>query len=499
MSTSLQNLAPLIDTGVSGLDEVLGGGLVRGGMYLLEGTPGSGKTTVALQFLLAGQRRGERCLYVTLSESERELHTAAHSHGWSLAGIDILEILTSEDSLDDQVRYTMFHPSEVELAQTARTVLDAVDRIEPTLLVFDSLAELRLIAESPLRYRRQILALKQHFARAGRTVIFIEDRTGDYADMHLHSLASGVITLERLTVDYGPMRRRLQVAKLRSRAFAEGQHDFAIKRGGVEVYPRVTVPNAPNDRVHELVSSGLQHLDELLGGGISKGTSTLVVGPAGAGKSSLATQYVYAAVQRGERAVAFLFDEAIPTLLERSRGLGMDLQPLLATGRLQLHQVDPAQLSPGGFSHLVRESVQPGETSIVVIDSLNGYLNGMPSEQHLMLYVHDLLTHLGQQGVSSLLLLAQQGMVGNLTAPVDVSYLADTVILIRYFEAFGEIRQALSVMKKRTGQHERTLRQLKLNGRIEVGPPLAEFQGVLTGVPEYVGQRADVAAGAARQ
>jgi circadian clock protein KaiC len=462
---------------------------------VLEGTPGAGKTTIALQFLRAGAKRGERCMYVTLSESERELRAAAESHGWSLEGIEILEVLASDEILDDKARYTMFHPSEVELAETSRTVLEAVDRVEPTLLVFDSLAELRLLAESPLRYRRQILALKQRFARAGRTVVFIEDRTGDYVDMHLHSLASAVITLERDTVDYGPMRRRLQVGKFRSRAFSEGLHDFAIKRGGAEVYPRLSSSEAPGRSVHETLSSGLEEVDDLLGGGIGRGTSTLVAGPAGTGKSSLATQYVYAAAHRGEHAVQFLFDEAMATMLERSTGLGMDLEPLMAAGRLEVHKVDPAELSPGEFSHLVRKAVRPGETSVVVVDSLNGYLNAMPSEKHLMLYVHDLLTHLGQQGVSTLLLLAQQGMVGHITGPVDASYLADNVILIRYFEAFGEIRQALSVMKKRTGKHERTLRQYKLDGRIAVGPPLREFQGVLTGVPEYVGEYGGVTHG----
>jgi circadian clock protein KaiC len=478
---------------VPGLDDVLRGGLVRGGLYLLEGVPGSGKTTIALQFLLAGLHRGERCLYVTLSESERELRAAAASHDWSLEGIEILEVLAAEAVFQEDPRYTMFHPSEVELADTTRTVLEAADRVKPALFVFDSLAELRLLAEHPLRYRRQILALKQYFARAECTVIFIEDRTGDATDMHLHSLATGVISLELETPGYGPMRRRLQIGKLRSRMFDEGMHDFTIKRGGVEVYPRISARQERDFAGGPIqsgpIQSGIAEVDAMLGGGIARGTSTLVIGPAGTGKSSLATQYVYAAAARGEHACIFMFDEAIGTLLQRSAGLGMKLEPLIEAGLLALQPVNPAALSPGAFSHLVRSTLQPGKTSVVVIDSLNGYLNAMPSERHLTLHLHELLMYLGEQGVCTLMLLAQHGMVGNVTAPVDASYLADSVILIRYFEAFGEIRQALSVLKKRTGQHERTLREVTHDNGIYVGPPLRDFQGVLTGSPEYAGER----------
>jgi circadian clock protein KaiC len=490
--------ADLVATGVAGLDAILHGGLKRGGLYLLEGTPGSGKTTLALQFLLEGARRGERCVYVTLSESEHELRAAASSHGWSLEGVEILEINASNGEVDPESRYTMFHPSEVELAGTAQTVIDAVERTNPSMLVFDSLAELRLLAENTLRYRRQVLALKQYFARAGVTVFFIEDRTGDARDLDLHSIAGGVMSLEREPREYGPMRRRLQITKLRTRTFDEGLHDFVIRRGGLEIYPRIVAREHHQAYDRGIVRSGLAELDALLGGGLAKGTSTLLAGPAGAGKSSLATHYAFSAAKEGGHACMFLFDEALPTLLERSAGLGMPLEPLLETGRLKIQQVDPVELSAGEFGQLVRSSVRPDETSIVVIDSLNGYLNAMPSDRFLTLQLHELLMYLGQQGVSTLLVLAHQGMMGPMTTPFDASYLADTVILLRYFEAFGEIRQAISVVKKRTGKHERSIRELRMNDGITVGPPLREFQGVLSGVPDYVGNAADVSAGTRR-
>ena len=484
----------LITTGVAGLDTILHGGFVRGAFYLLEGIPGSGKTTLALQCLRAGVQRGERCVYVTLSESERELRAAARSHGWSLEGIEILEFNASADDVDPDRRYTMFHPSEVELVGTAQAVIDFVERINPSMLVFDSLAELRLLAENTLRYRRQVLALKAYFERAGVTVFFIEDHAGQVRDMQLHSIAGGVVTLEREPREYGPMRRRVQIAKLRTRAFEEGLHDFVIRRGGLEVFPRIVAREHQSAYARGVVRSGLVQLDALLGGGLAKGTSTLIAGPVGSGKSSLATKYAFCAATEGGHACMFLFDEALATLLERSAGLGMPLEPLIEAGRLHIQQVDPAELSAGEFGHIVSSSVRPGETSIVVIDSLNGYLNAMPSERFLTLQLHELLTYLGQQGVSTLLLLAQHGMMGPMASPVDASYLADGVILLRYFEAFGEIRQAISVVKKRTGKHERTIRELKMDNGITVGKPLEDFQGVLTGVPEYVGTGPDMAA-----
>lgn len=456
---------PTIQTGISGLDKVLDGGLIPNRLYLVEGEPGSGKTTLALQFLREGVRRGEACLFVTLSESKIELQTSAESHGWNLDGIHILEIMASEHSLAPDTRYTMYHPSEVELGETIKTVLTEAERIKPVRLVFDSLSELRLLAENPLRYRRQILAFKQYFSRKQSTVFLIDDKTSAERDMHLHSLAHGVISLDRPAVEYGTLRRRLRVRKLRGLAFREGYHDFVIRRGGIA------------------------QLDMLVGGGLARGTSTLIMGAAGTGKSSLATQYAREAAMRGEHAAIYLFDEAIATFLERSAGLGMDIESLVKTGRITIQQVDPAELAPGEFAHTVRRAVEHNKATIVVIDSLNGYLNAMPSDRFLTLHMHELLTYLGQQGVSTLLLMAQNGIIGDMRAPVDASYLADTVLLLRYFEAYGEIRRAISVIKKRTGRHERAIRELSFDDGFMVGEPLREFQGVLSGLPTYLGHQ----------
>jgi circadian clock protein KaiC len=481
---------PLVRTGTEGLDDILHGGLAPNRLYLVEGTPGSGKTTLSLQFLLEGVKRGERCLFVTLSESEEELRATALSHGWSLEGIAILEIIASEESLKPDSRYTMFHPSEVELGETTKKVLAEVERTKPARLALDSLSELRLLAQNPLRYRRQILALKQFFSRQRCTVLIVDDQTGTERDEHLHSIAHGVISLERQTPEYGTMRRRLQVAKMRGRAFREGYHDFVIRRGGVEVYPRLVAAEHRTSYPREAVKSGLERLDALLGGGLAKGTSTLVIGPAGTGKSTLASQYAVTAAAKGEHAAIYLFDESMAIFLERSAGLGMDMGPLMESGRLSVQQVDPAELSPGEFAQLVRRAVGQDKNRLVVIDSLNGYLNAMPSEQFLTLHLHELLTYLGQQGVTTLLLLAQHGLVGSgLEGPVDASYLADTVLLLRYFEAAGELRQAISVIKKRTGKHERTIRELRFGDKgITIGEPLREFQGIMTGSPQFVGK-----------
>ena len=484
--------APLVATGIEGLDDILRGGLTANRLYLVEGNPGSGKTTLALQFLLQGVRRGERSLFVTLSESEEELRATALSHGWSLEGITVVEVIASEESLKPDTRYTMFHPSEVELGETTKKVLAEAERVKPTRLVFDSLSEPRLLAQNPLRYRRQILALKQSFARQHCTVLIVDDQTGSERDEHLHSIAHGVISLERQTQEYGTMRRRLQVAKMRGREFREGYHDFVIRRGGVEVYPRLVAAEHRTGYLREPIQSGLAGLDALLGGGLARGTSTLVTGPAGTGKSTLASQYAVTAA-KGEHAAIYLFDESVATFRERSAGLGLDVGPLLESGRLSVQQVDPAELSPGEFAHLVRRAVDRDESRLVVIDSLNGYLNAMPSEQFLTLHLHELLTYLGQQGVTTLLLLAQHGLVGGgLESPFDASYLADTVLLLRYFEAAGELRQALSVIKKRTGKHERTIRELRFGDKgITVGEPLREFHGIMTGSPQLVGKATD--------
>lgn len=490
MTDSLaQNSPTLLRTGVPGLDEVLEGGLVPNRLYLIEGDPGAGKTTLALQFLLAGVRLGEPCLFVTLSENEEELRASAQSHGWTLDGLHLLDIVVSEEALQAEARYTMYHPSEVELAETTKAVLAEAERIQPARLVFDSLSELRLLAEDPLCYRRQILAFKQHFSRRQCTVLFIDDQAGEARDMHLHSLAHGVISLERETPEYGTMRRRLQVGKLRGRAFREGYHDYLIRHGGIEVFPRLIAAEHRTTYARQTIPSGLASLDTLLGGGLTQGTSALLLGAAGTGKSSLATQYVWTAAARGEHASLFLFDEAVATCVERSSGLGLDLAPLIEAGRLSVRQVDPAELSPGEFAHLLCRAVDQNQTRLVVIDSLNGYLNAMPNERFLLLHLHEFLTYFGRQGVTTLLLMTQSGIVGNtLQVPVDASYLTDTVLLLRYFEAFGQIRQGISVIKKRTGPHERTIRELRFEHGITIGEPLQDFQGVLTGSPQFVGQ-----------
>lgn len=483
---------PLVGTGVDGLDYILRGGLVADRMYLVEGDPGSGKTTLATQFLLDGVRRGESCLYVTLSESEEELRASARSHGWTLDGITVVEVIASEESLTPDARYTMFHPSEVELGATIRTVLAEAERAKPTRLVFDSLSELRLLAQNPLRYRRQILALKQFFARQRCTVLVLDDKTGDGGDTHLHSIAHGVVSMERQSPEYGAMRRRLQIIKMRGRDFRAGYHDYAVRYGGVEVFPRLIAAEHKSRHAREAVGSGLPALDALLGGGLARGTSTLVLGPAGTGKSTIATQYAVAAAGRGEHAAMFLFDESTATLFERSASLGMEIEPFVDGGRIAIRQVDPAELSSGEFAHAVRQVVEREGTRLVVIDSLNGYLNAMPSERHLTLHLHELLTYLGQRGVTTILIMAQHGLVGGTgQVPVDASYLADTVILLRYFEATGDVRQTIAVIKKRTGTHQRAIYEVRLGGKqgVTIGDPVREFQGVLSGSPAFVNGR----------
>lgn len=478
---------PLIRSGIAGLDQVLGGGLAPQRFYLVEGDPGAGKTTLALQFLLEGARAGETGLFVTLSETEAELRATADSHGWDLDGLRVLEIVASEESLRPDSRYTMFHPSEVELGETTKSVLAEADRIGPARLVFDSLSELRLLAGSPLRFRRQILALKHHFAKQGATVMVIDDKTGEERDRQLHSLAHGVISLERYAPEYGPTRRQVEVLKMRGRAFAEGLHDFRIVRGGLRVFPRLVASHHRAKVDRRDVPSGLPSLDAMLGGGLASGTSTLVLGAAGTGKSSLATQYAVTAAARGERCALFLFDESVETHVARAQSLGMDLAGHVAAGRVRLQQVDPAELTAGEFTHLVQQAVAEDDTKLVVIDTLNGYLNAMPSERFLALHLHEMLSYLGSRGVTTILLMTQHGFLGtNVPVPIDASYLADTVILLRYYEAFGEVRQAISVMKKRTGRHERTIREMTFERGLVVGPTIHDFHGVLSGAPQLL-------------
>jgi circadian clock protein KaiC len=471
--------------GIDGLDEVLSGGLTPDRVYLIEGVPGSGKTTLALQFLLAGVKRGEPVLYVTLSETEAELHGIATSHGWSLAGIAIRELVPSEASLLPDDQYTMFHPSEVELSETTKAILSDVDRLKPRRVVFDSLSEMRLLAGNPLRYRRQLLALKQFFVGRGCTVVLLDDLTSASHDLQVQSVVHGVIRLEQLNPEYGAERRRLLVMKYRGVAMRGGYHDYVIRKGGLVVFPRLVARDHHADQLTGRLTSGVRAVDELLGGGIERGSSTLIIGAAGTGKSSLATQFAVEAASRGEHAAMFIFDESLAMLRRRAEGVGIPLSRHLDEGTVTVQQVDPAELSPGEFAHRIMHCVEAAHARIVVIDSLNGYMSAMPEERFLIAQLHELLAYLGQAGVATILITAHHGLIGgSMQSPVDASYLADAVILMRYFEARGEVRQAISVLKKRGGSHERTIREFRLTSAgLHVGEPLRDFRGVLTGVP----------------
>jgi circadian clock protein KaiC len=480
---------PRMATGVAGLDEILEGGLPPNRVYLVEGEPGTGKTTLALQFLMEGARLGEAGLYVTLSETKEELRAVAESHGWSLEGFDIYELLPPEESLKPDSQYTIFHPSEIELGETTGAVLREVERIKPRRVVFDSLSEMRLLAHDALRYRRQILALKQFMSGRQTTVMLLDDKTSAMHDLQVLSIVHGAIQLEHLAVEYGAERRRLRVIKLRGARFRGGYHDFNIETGGLRVFPRLVAAGRRRDFPREPVSSNLAELDSLLGGGLDRGTSTLMIGPAGCGKSSLAAQFAAAAASRGERAAAFVFDETRETYVARAKGIGTDVGGYIDEGLITLQQVDPAELAPGEFANTVINSVDKGDARVVVIDSLNGYLNAMPEERFLTIQMHEMLTYLNQQGVVTILVMAQHGFLGaSMATPVDVSYLADTVLMLRYFEAGGEVRRAISVVKKRSGRHENTIREFRISSDgIRVGEPLTKFQGVLTGVPLFAG------------
>jgi circadian clock protein KaiC len=475
-----------------GLDEILGGGLPTNHLYLIDGEPGTGKTTLALQFLLAGARLGARGLYVTLSESRAELTEVAASHGWTLDGIDVFELASQETTTIED--YTLFHPAEIELQQTMDAMFASVERSGATLVVLDSLSEMRLLARDPLRFRRQILLLKQYFASRDCTVLMLDDKTAPEGDLQLQSLAHGVIALEHVAQDYGAERRRLQVVKLRGLRFRGGYHDFRICTGGLAVYPRLRVDAKITDVRHSNVRSGSRQLDSLLGGGLQGGTSLLITGPAGTGKSTLASQYACAAVGRGERVLFYLFDERLTTFRLRSSGLGLDVDGPVDKGLLILRQVEPTQLSPGEFANQVMTAVENDGVRMIVIDSLNGYLQSMPEERLLPIQVHELLSFLATRGVTCLMTLVQHGIFGS---PVDeaaeISYLADTVVLLRYFEMSGSVRQAISVVKKRSGDHERSIREARVQkGGLHVGDALHEFHGVLTGVPTYMGATSDL-------
>ncbi|HTK00020.1 MAG TPA: ATPase domain-containing protein [Bordetella sp.] len=479
---------PRISTGSEGLDDILGGGLDRDRMYLYEGHPGTGKTTIAMQFLLEGVRQGERVLYIALSETRQELRLVAKRHGWNLSGIDIFELVPPEATLDPERELTVLHPAEIELNETTKLILDQVEAINPSRVVLDSLSELRMLAQTPLRYRRQVLALKHFFASRRCTVVLLDDLSSEDIDLQLHSISHGVVSLEQLAIDYGAQRRRLRVVKMRGIDFRGGYHDFTIKEGGLEVYPRLVAAEHHKAFSKELISSGNFRLDKLLGGGLERGTNALLIGAAGVGKSSIALTYAIAAVNRNEHAVVFAFDEGRGTLEARASSLGLPIRAALDGGLLKIQQIDPAELSPGEFAAIVRRSVDVDGARIIVIDSLNGYLNAMPDGRFLILQMHELLTYLGQQGVNAILVLAQHGLVGPTDTPLDISYLSDAVLMLRYFEYGGTVRRALSVVKKRSGPHEQTIREFRLSSQgIQVGPPLTEFSGVFAGTPRYTG------------
>lgn len=479
--------ATRVSTGIADLDTVLGGGLTAHRVYLLEGTPGSGKTTIALQFLLEGAKQGERGLYITLSETAAELREVARSHNWCLADIEIFE-LVSEDGLDPDSEQSILEPSEVELGETIKGVMGCVDRVRPARVVFDSLSELRLLAQSSLRYRRQILALKQYFSTRACTVLMLDDRSSDPNDLQLHSIAHGVITLEQAAGDYGSERRRLRVVKMRGVKYRGGFHDFEIETGGVAVFPRLVAAEHHRPFTGDLVSTGIPRMDEMLGGGLSPGTNTLLSGPSGVGKTSTAVRCGLTAMERGEKAAYFLFDEGKATMLARAAAMNMDLQAHLDSGMLQLSQIDPAELSPGEFASRVRSAVERDGVRFLVIDSLNAFLQAMPGEKYLLLQMHEMLSYLNQQGVITMLVLGQHGMVGDVRSDIDLSYLSDTIFLFRYFEARGSLLKAFSVVKSRVTPHQSSIREFQLTpGGIEVGEPLEDFEGVLSGAPAYRG------------
>jgi len=481
-----------LSTGIAGLDDILGGGLPPDRLYLIQGDPGTGKTTLALQFLLEGLKRGEKVLFITLSETQDELAAVARSHGWDLDGVHVFELSAAQQNRSAE-QNTLFHPSEVELNEVTQVLLDEVERLSPSRVVLDSLSELRLLAQNALRFRRQILALKQHFVGKRSTVMLLDDRNAGTGGLEAqaHTVAHGVMELEQLAPEYGAERRRLRIAKLRGVSFRGGYHDLQIVEGGLRVFPRLVAQEHRNGYVRNLVSSGVPELDALVGGGIARGTSMLIMGPAGSGKSTLAMQYVCSALERGEHAAMFLFDEGLDTMLARADGVKIDLRRWIDDQRqLTIRQIDPAEMPPGAFVAHVREAVERDGAKIVVIDSLNGYMNAMPEERFLTLHMHELLSYLGQRGVMTILVMAQHGLMGRMESQVDISYLSDSVLLLRYFEAHGHIRLAISVVKKRTGPHERTIREMMIspNEGIRVGPPLIDFQGILTGVPTFIGQ-----------
>ncbi len=475
-------------TGIGGLDEILCGGFLANRMYLVEGSPGVGKTTLAMRFLLEGVRRGERVLYVALSETRDELEEVARSHGWSLEGVDIVELSQVENLFNVRAQNTLFQPAEMELAGLAGLVVSEFDRVRPARMVFDSLSEMRLMAQSPLRYRRQILAFKHHFATGDCTVLLLDDRSASGQDAHVQSIVHGMLAMQIVPLKFGINRRFLSVAKMRGSVFREGNHDYVIERGGIEVFPRLVAAHHGARLSAELFRSGNERLDALSGGGLHAGTGTLFMGPAGSGKSTIASMFAAQAARSGHRTLYFAFDEAVATLVQRAEDMGLGFGASIESGRLRVRQVDPAEIAPGELANEIVKAVNEGGVRMVILDSLNGYVNSMPQEDYLHLHLHELLSYLNQRGICTIMILAQHGLVGAMGAPVDVSYLADTVLLTRFFEARGAMKKAVSIIKKRSGAHENTIRELSMTPHgIEVGKPLVDFEGVMTGVPRFLG------------
>ena len=475
-------------TGIGGLDDVLCGGFATDRMYLVEGSPGVGKTTLAMQFLMEGVRRGERALYVTLSETRDELEAISDSHGWSLDGIDIVELSQVENLFNVRAQNTLFQPPEMELGNLSSLLVSEFDRVRPTRMVLDSLSEMRLMAQSPLRYRRQILAFKHHFATGSCTVLLLDDRSASGQDAHVQSIVHGMVSMQIVPLKFGINRRFLSIAKMRGSTFLEGNHDYVIKSGGLVVFPRLVAAQQSVAPSGDVFMSGNAQLDHLLGGGLHAGTGTLFMGPAGSGKSTIASMYAAHAAAHGHRAIYFAFDEIVSTLVHRANQLGLPFDRTIADGSLRLRQVDPAEIAPGELANEIITGVNDEGVRMVVLDSLNGYVNAMPQEDYLHLHLHELLSFLNQKGVCTIMVLAQHGLLGHMGAPVDVSYLADTVLVTRFFEARGAMKKAVSVIKKRSGSHEDTIRELTMKeSRIEVGEPLVDFEGIMTGVPRYLG------------